>query len=421
MTAHGVTGFPTILLFKNGKLFMKYQGERSSEALVNWFKSVSQPSVFEIESSELTSSVSTKLTEGKQVLISSDKNSVQYLIDALIGENIFGFVGLVVEDLSSASELYDGDLSTVSGLWIAAEDDVKPITFNLDNTDEFITWYYDVRRPSVERIDFPDAFLSHSKAGKLSMFLFVEGDYEGSPESPSATDDLISEEQRASLESLTQRFSDLGVLYIPIGRYGQYFQSVMGEDAPLPSFALIQWAAGRPSRTWYHPKYIDVDHVLDSLVNTPSVIYEFIERVVSGTETWKPKSAPIPESQEGPVTVVVADSINDIVLDSTKDVLLEIYSPNCPHCKRLEPAYNELAEFFSHYDSVVVSKIDGTINDIPADITGDFKGFPTIVMFPANNKDSPIVYNGDRSFESLRDFVIENVAIPIDSDSGHDL
>merc|ERR1711916_113864 len=135
----------------------------------------------------------------------------------------------------------------------------------------------------------------------------------------------------------------------------------------------------------------------------------------------KPKSDPIPESQEGPVFQLVADTLEEVVMDSTKDVVLEIYSPNCPHCKRLEPAYNELGEFFSDADSVVISKIDGTVNDIPAEITGDFKGFPTIVMFPANNKDTPIVYNGDRSFESLRDFVSENAAIEIEVESDHDL
>ena len=39
------------------------------------------------------------------------------------------------------------------------------------------------------------------------------------------------------------------------------------------------------------------------------------------------KSEPVPEKQEGPVTVVVATSYNDIVLDDDKDVLIEFYAP----------------------------------------------------------------------------------------------
>ena len=45
------------------------------------------------------------------------------------------------------------------------------------------------------------------------------------------------------------------------------------------------------------------------------------------------KSEPIPESQDGPVKVVVAHNYDDIVLDDSKDVLLEFYAPWCGHCK----------------------------------------------------------------------------------------
>jgi hypothetical protein len=39
------------------------------------------------------------------------------------------------------------------------------------------------------------------------------------------------------------------------------------------------------------------------------------------------KSEPIPETQEGPVTVVVAHNYKDVVLDDDKDVLIEFYAP----------------------------------------------------------------------------------------------
>jgi len=42
------------------------------------------------------------------------------------------------------------------------------------------------------------------------------------------------------------------------------------------------------------------------------------------------KSEPIPEKQDGPVTVVVANNYKDIVLDETKDVLIEFYAPWVP-------------------------------------------------------------------------------------------
>lgn len=45
-------------------------------------------------------------------------------------------------------------------------------------------------------------------------------------------------------------------------------------------------------------------------------------------------AAPEPEEPtEGGVTVVVGNTVESIVLDPTKDVLLEVYAPWCGHCK----------------------------------------------------------------------------------------
>merc|ERR1712000_720304 len=60
------------------------------------------------------------------------------------------------------------------------------------------------------------------------------------------------------------------------------------------------------------------------------------------------KSEPVPEDNSGPVTVIVGKNFDEIVLDETKNVLLEVYAPWCGHCKELEPIYNELGEAFAN-------------------------------------------------------------------------
>ena len=42
--------------------------------------------------------------------------------------------------------------------------------------------------------------------------------------------------------------------------------------------------------------------------------------------------------------MVVAESFDDVVNDPGKDVLIQFYSLSCPHCKKLEPVYRELAD-----------------------------------------------------------------------------
>ena len=60
---------------------------------------------------------------------------------------------------------------------------------------------------------------------------------------------------------------------------------------------------------------------------------KFIQDVLDGKAEPSIKSEPVPKTQEGPVTVVVAHSYKDVVLNEDKDVLLEFYAPWCGHCK----------------------------------------------------------------------------------------
>lgn len=53
---------------------------------------------------------------------------------------------------------------------------------------------------------------------------------------------------------------------------------------------------------------------------------------------------------------------------------------------------------------VTVAKVDATANDVPDEI----QGFPTIKLFPAGKKDSPIDYSGSRTVEDLAQFIKEN-------------
>ncbi len=64
------------------------------------------------------------------------------------------------------------------------------------------------------------------------------------------------------------------------------------------------------------------------------------------------KSQPIPEEPEdGGVTIVVGKTVDSILFDESKDVLLEVYAPWCGHCKQLEPTYKKLAKRFKKVSS----------------------------------------------------------------------
>jgi len=130
----------------------------------------------------------------------------------------------------------------------------------------------------------------------------------------------------------------------------------------------------------------------------------------SGDARPKIKSQPEPK-KSGPVTVVVGKTFDKLVMDNSKDVLLELYAPWCGHCKQLEPTYRDLAKRFKDVKNLVIAKMDATANDSPDPYTAG--GFPTIYFSPAGKKSSPISYSGDRSFKDLEKFVLDHATVSL--------
>jgi len=125
------------------------------------------------------------------------------------------------------------------------------------------------------------------------------------------------------------------------------------------------------------------------------------------------KSEPIPTSDDGDVKVVVAKNFNEVVLDSTKDVLLEVYAPWCGHCKKLAPIYSKLATSLRPYnDKLVIAKVDATANDLPSQFS--VKGFPTIFYVPANQKDKPLKYEGAREVKDFVEYIKKQASFSFD-------
>ena len=140
---------------------------------------------------------------------------------------------------------------------------------------------------------------------------------------------------------------------------------------------------------------------------TEKEIGKFVDDFLAGKIDPSIKSEPIPESNDGPVTVVVAHNYKDVVIDNDKDVLVEFYAPWCGHCKALAPKYEELGQAFASSELsklVTIAKVDATANDVPDEI----QGFPTIKLFAAGKKDAPIDYSGSRTVEDLMQFIKEN-------------
>ena len=133
--------------------------------------------------------------------------------------------------------------------------------------------------------------------------------------------------------------------------------------------------------------------------------------IPTGDVKHKVKSQSIPKKSSGPVTVVVGKTFDKIVLDNYKDVLIELYAPQCIHCKQLEPVYRDLAKRFKDVEGLVIAKMDATENDSPDPYLP--REYPTIYFAPVGKKMSPISYDGVQSLKDLEKFIRDHATVPL--------
>ena len=128
----------------------------------------------------------------------------------------------------------------------------------------------------------------------------------------------------------------------------------------------------------------------------------FVRSVQAKTATPHLRSQP-ELAQAGPVVELVGSTYAGAVGDAAKDVLVQLYSPECGHCRKLAPVYEAVARKFAADGEMVVAKMDATRNDIAG---LEPEGYPTILFFPRGNKKG-VEYDGSRDEHDLVQFVAD--------------
>ncbi|KAI9196083.1 hypothetical protein LWI28_020937 [Acer negundo] len=316
---YDVQGFPTVLFFVDG-VHKPYPGARNKDAIVTWIKKKTGPGVYNI----------TTLEEAERILTSENKIVLGYL-NSLVGSES--------EVFAAASRLEDG-----VNFYQTVNPDVAKL-FHLD--------------PKVKR---PALVMVKKEAEKISYF---DGQYE-----KSAIADFVfanklplvtiftRENAPAVFESSIRKqlllfaISNDSEKLIPIfeaaakvfkGKLIFVYVEMDNEDVGKPVSEYFGVTGDAARVLAYTGNDDGKKFVLDGEL-TMDKIKAFGENFLE--DKLKPffKSDPIPESNDGDVKIVVGNNFDEIVLDESKDVLLEIYAPWCGHCQSLEPIYNKLAK-----------------------------------------------------------------------------
>jgi len=197
-----------------------------------------------------------------------------------------------------------------------------------------------------------------------------------------------------------------GRALVAIGNKDTYAEEIKRfRDVPHENFVVT--AQNRLKEKWAFTDLVGQHMPIDF----KATLGPWLERVVSGEEPRILRSAPLPLKTRGGSAVreVVASNFLEVVMDRSKNVLLEFYAPWCGHCKNLAPVYEDVAKRLDGIASLSVVKMDATANDVLGPY--EVQGYPSVFLAPAHKKDAPIRFNmPDQSVKSFIDFVKEHSA-----------
>ncbi|KAI5846814.1 disulfide-isomerase [Tricharina praecox] len=380
----GVQGYPTVKVFRGPDNVAPYGGQRKSDAIVSYMIKQSLPavSILDKESHE------TFIAADNVVLVAyfgaddKDTNATySQVAESLRDSYLFGAT-------SDAALAKAAGVKTPALVLYKSFDEGKTVydgKFELEKVMEFAKV---ASTPLVGEVG-PETYAGYMDAGIPLAYIFVDNDADKEKFTKAAKP--LAEKYRGKINFAT----------IDAAAFGAHAQNLNLEQK-WPAFAIQETAKNQ--------KYpFDQDTEM-----TEAALAKFVEDFSAGNINPSIKSEPVPEKQEGPVHVIVANNYEDIVMDAEKDVLVEFYAPWCGHCKNLAPKYEELGKLY--FDDkefgakVIIAKVDATANDVPIEI----QGFPTIKLFPAGSK-TAIDYTGSRTVEDLANFVKEHGTHKVDA------
>lgn len=388
---YGVSGYPTLKIFRNGEFAAEYDGPRDASGIVSFMKKQSGPSSKEIDSVEkMKSFIDNDDASIVGFFKSDDELKSQFLKTAgeLRDKHRFAHTTdeAVMEEYKHNDQVV---LFRPPRMHTKLEDSEVTYTGNAD-------------------IFYIKKFISSSKHGIVGHMtrdnqedfkqplcvVYFKVDYTRNKKGTNYwRNRILKVAKKFKNKVMNFAIASISEFSSDMSQYG--IEDTSG-DQPI---AAIKNEAGE--------KFVMKEDKfnMDSFTN-------FLTEYFDGKIKPYLKSEKIPEANDGPVKVVVGETFNQIVNDPTKDVLIEFYAPWCGHCKNLEPKFNELGEKFKDVKDIVIAKMDATANDVPEPFK--VEGFPTLYWAPMNDKKNPKKYQSGREVSDFAEFIKREATNPVE-------
>lgn len=378
-TKFNIEGFPTLKLFTKGTP-VDYNGGRTEPEIISWMKKKTGPASKLLNTAEEVEAFSTS-SEVAVVMFSTDENLLAtYESVARANDDIlFAHCGA-----AACQEKYSVQAGTVVLFKKFDEGRNDLATFDEESLKNFVQAN---SSPLVMPFDEKCAQLIFGKS-VAGLFLYRDK----------------NSEQAAALETVVKAAASnlKGKIQVVITDITEGLETRLAEYIGIV-------AADLPSVRIHDTRSDLKKYTMEGEINEANIM-QFVDDWTNGKLRPTLKSEEIPTEQKENVYTLVGKSFDQIVMDPTKDVLVEFYAPWCGHCKKIAPIYEELAGNMKHNTNLIIAKMDSTANEVEA---VSIQGFPTIKFFPANNKSNPIDFNGDRTVEGFTKFLTEHATNPV--------
>uniref|UniRef100_UPI00398E96A9 protein disulfide-isomerase A3-like n=1 Tax=Pristiophorus japonicus TaxID=55135 RepID=UPI00398E96A9 len=396
-TKYGVSGYPTLKLFRDGEESGSYDGPRTADGIVSQLKKQAGPSSVEITTAEV---LETYINDADASVVGffedpASPSQADFLKAASGMRENYRFAHTNREELLEKYEIKDEGIILFRPPKLANKFESSSVPY----TEEKFT-SAKIKKFVLDNIYGICPHMTEDNKdqirGKDLLVAYYDVDYEKNPKGSNYWRNRVMKVAQKFLnagEKLNFAVASHKIFSHELSEFG--LDTVPGD---IPVVAI---------KTKKDEKYV----MQEEFSRDGKALERFLENYFSGTLKRYLKSEPIPESNDGPVKVVVAENFDDIVNDETKDVLIEFYAPWCGHCKSLEPKFKELGDKVSSDSNIVIAKMDATANDVPSPY--EVQGFPTLYFAPMGKKQSPKRYEGGREVSDFMNYLKKESTHPL--------
>lgn len=381
---HGVSGYPTLKIFKNGEVSSDYNGPRDADGIAKYMRSKAGPS-------------------SKPLAAVAD-------VDKLVG----GFDLVVVGFFTDGSNtLMDEFMKAAAGLseeFRFAHTQSADVLGHFGYRDEIVLF----RPKRLHSMFEPKLVKFEDAASSFKIKSFVSDNANG----------LCGQRTASNSDKfktpLVTAFFDVD--YVKNVKGTNYWRNrVMKVAKKLNGESVaVNYAIADKSEFSHEMEEFGLAAAADKPVVAAKNIKDqkfvmkgdfdlvafeyFVRGFADGNLEPYLKSEPLPaDGNAGPLKVAVGKNFESVVNDPDRDVLIEFYAPWCGHCKTLAPKYEELAEMLKDEPGVTIAKMDATANDVPS--TYNVRGFPTLYFAPKGSKSDPKKYEGGREVDEFMKYI----------------